>query len=152
MPKLAASDWLDIKIAYTTTMESVRSIAAEHGISHQAIVKRAHAEGWSRDTSRLISARTKSILLGIPGPVASEVAGVATFSATEYAIESEATKRAETIRRHREEWADHRALTAAAIASLDRNAVLFSKVVAETIAIRQANERKAWDGRPAAAG
>lgn len=41
-------DWTVIERAYTETNVSVRQIAAEHGVSHTAIGKKASTHGWVR--------------------------------------------------------------------------------------------------------
>lgn len=43
---MADIDWSAIRRQYETTAEPVVAIAREHGISHTAINKRAHKEGW----------------------------------------------------------------------------------------------------------
>ncbi|CAM5794926.1 hypothetical protein [Rhizobacter fulvus] len=43
-----AIDWQSVETAYRTTARSVREIAAAHGVSHVAILKRAKRDAWER--------------------------------------------------------------------------------------------------------
>ncbi|WP_284337652.1 hypothetical protein [Comamonas sp. NoAH] len=43
-----SADWAAIERAYSGSRISVRQLAAEHGVSHTAIGKKAHANGWER--------------------------------------------------------------------------------------------------------
>lgn len=43
-----APDWEKIELDYRAGIKTLREIAADHGISHQAINKRAKRDGWAR--------------------------------------------------------------------------------------------------------
>ncbi len=43
-----AIDWQSVESAYRTTARSVREIAASHGVSHVAVLKRAKRDAWER--------------------------------------------------------------------------------------------------------
>jgi hypothetical protein len=47
--KPAAPDWERIELDYRAGVKTLRQIAAEHGITHGAINKRAKRDGWERD-------------------------------------------------------------------------------------------------------
>ncbi|MDH1475810.1 hypothetical protein N5F13_14975 [Comamonas thiooxydans] len=57
-PDKASPDWEAIKLAYRSTLDSVRQIARAHNISHTAIAKKAAAEEWQRPgkTAALVAA------------------------------------------------------------------------------------------------
>lgn len=57
-----APDWERIELDYRAGVRSLREIAAEHGISHVAINKRAKKEGWSRDLSAKIAAKADELV------------------------------------------------------------------------------------------
>ena len=46
---LGGPDWAAIEAEYRAGQKSVRAIAADHGVSHQAISKRARLLGWQRE-------------------------------------------------------------------------------------------------------
>jgi hypothetical protein len=56
-------DWEAIQVAYLAGIASVRAIAKDHGVSHPAILKRAEAEGWERDLTAKVKARTAAKLI-----------------------------------------------------------------------------------------
>lgn len=47
--KPTAPDWEHIELDYRAGVKTLRPIAAEHGITHGAINKRAKRDGWERD-------------------------------------------------------------------------------------------------------
>ena len=59
----AAPDWEKIEADYRAGVLSLREIAAANpGVSHQAIAKRAKASNWDRDISAKIKARADSLV------------------------------------------------------------------------------------------
>lgn len=76
---------------------SFPDLAAKHGVSHQAIQKRAKKEGWSGGEDVAEVVRRK---------VAEKVAGIVAAESPEkraHAMDAEAGKVAEVVKRHREE-------------------------------------------------
>lgn len=55
-------DWERIEIDYRAGIKSVREMAAEHGISHTAINKRAKAHKWDRDLQARIRAKAEALV------------------------------------------------------------------------------------------
>jgi hypothetical protein len=55
-------DWEQIEADYRAGIKTKRQIAAERGISHQAIEKRAKRDGWSRDLSAKIKQKTEELV------------------------------------------------------------------------------------------
>lgn len=58
----ATPDWEKIEICWRAGVLSVREIAAQHGISHTAINKRAKLKEWDRDLSEKITAKAESLV------------------------------------------------------------------------------------------
>lgn len=57
-----APDWEKIELDYRAGIKTLREIAADHGISHQAINKRAKRDGWARDLSEKISSKADELV------------------------------------------------------------------------------------------
>ena len=57
-----APDWERIELDYRAGIKSLREIAAEHGITHGAINKRAKRDGWERDLAPKIQARAEALV------------------------------------------------------------------------------------------
>lgn len=119
-------------------------LARRHGVSKTAIVKRSTAEGWGdgqegrAEITRLARARA-------------EVTGNATATEAKNAlVDSQADKAAAVLRQHQTEWRIVDTLRAEAMRDrhTDPDAAFtrakLAKITAETIAIRQAGERKAY--------
>lgn len=49
-------NWEQIELDYRAGIKSLRQMAADHGIAHSAISKRAKRDDWSRDLSKKIKA------------------------------------------------------------------------------------------------
>jgi hypothetical protein len=48
---LGGPDWAAIEAEYRAGQKTIRRIAADHGVSHQAISKRARIFGWQREVA-----------------------------------------------------------------------------------------------------
>lgn len=59
---MSKPDWEAIETAYRTGSQSVREIAAQFGISHAAISKRAKKESWDRDLKARIQAKADALV------------------------------------------------------------------------------------------
>ncbi|MDC6033459.1 hypothetical protein [Proteus mirabilis] len=70
-------DWEAIESAYRAGVMSIREIASQYEITHQAISKRAKKEGWERDLKAKVKARAENLVAKRE---------VATLVATEKAI------------------------------------------------------------------
>ncbi len=57
-----APEWEKIEADYRAGIRTLREVAAEHGISHGAINKRAKRDGWSRDLSGKIAAKADELV------------------------------------------------------------------------------------------
>lgn len=94
MSERKQADWEAIELAFRAGALSVREIAKQHGVSHEAIRKRAKAHGWARDLSAKVRKEVATQL------VATQVATVS--PATERAVvEETAGEIVKLIREHR---------------------------------------------------
>lgn len=55
-------DWEKIELDYRANVKTLRQIADEHGITHGSINKRAKRDGWARDLSAKIKAKTDELV------------------------------------------------------------------------------------------
>lgn len=96
MPRLTADQWESIR-AEREAGGMITVIAAKYGISHQAILKRSRKDGWSDgvDVQEQIRRRAGEKVAGVAKP--------GDPKKRDEAIDAEADRRAEVIRRHREE-------------------------------------------------
>lgn len=142
MPRLSADQWETIR-AEREAGASFPELADKYGVSHQAIQKRAKAEGWGDGADVAGAIRRK---------VAEKVAGVVAACNQKKkaeAIDAAAERGAEVVRRHQAEWEDHRARFGSVPADFEDGKL--AKISAEMLRIRQEGERRAW-GLDEAAG
>lgn len=106
-------DWEAIEIDYRAGIRTLRDMAGEYGVSHVAIKKRADKEGWSRDLSARIKARTEELvnraLVTTPVNAAAERA----------VVEANAEMRATAIFRHRKDISRHNEIASKHEAALE---------------------------------
>lgn len=55
-------DWERIELQYRAGILTLREIAAENGVTHGAINKRANRDGWSRDLGAKIKAKAEELV------------------------------------------------------------------------------------------
>jgi hypothetical protein len=135
MPRLSKETWSDIR-AEREAGASFPELASKYGVSHQAIQKRAKAEGWSDGTDVAEVIRRK---------VAEKVARVVASSNPQKraeSIDAAAEKSASVVRMHQAEWDDHRARFGSVPDDFESGKL--AKISAEMLRIRQDGERKAW--------
>jgi len=136
VPRLTADTWETVR-AEREAGSSFPDLAARFGISHQAVQKRAKAEGWGygKDVSEAIRRKVAEKVAGV-------VAAENPKKKTE-AIEAAADRGATIIARHRADWdAHHDRFKVNGVADnfdLGKSA----KICAEMLAIRQKAERAA---------
>lgn len=155
MPRLSADQWETIR-AEREAGASFPELAAKHGVSHQAIQKRAKAEGWGdgRDVGEIIRRK-----------VAEKVSGVAACNPKKRAeaIDAAADRSAEIIRRHQEEsnhirerlyagLKAHRVAEAKEDKQLAFEDLKAAKIASETLLNIHKAERQAWGLDVQAAG
>jgi hypothetical protein len=104
-------DWEAVSLRYRTGTESLRTIAADHGISEAAIRQRAKKDGWSRDLSARVKLATDAAVLrkGTSQQLRTEREAVAV----------EAEMRSDVILRHRRDITHAQRLTVAMVLELE---------------------------------
>lgn len=155
-----ALDWAQIRAEYESGA-SANELGRKHGCSHTAVLKRARKEDWKQDVEEAIRRR-----------VSQKVSGVVSDDLPlkrAAALDAEAERRAEVVRRHREEPNAIRALVYEGLKKHKRarnrtqRAAAFddlkaAKITSETLQNLHRVERKAWgldaegDGDRAALG
>lgn len=128
-------DWDAIRAEYEAGA-SQASLAKKHGVSRGAIQKHIAAEGWTQDLEPAIQRKVAEKVAGV-------VAGCDPKKKAQ-ALDAEATRRADVVQRHRDEWEEHKHIVDAAIGTKDFESAKLAKITAETLKIRQEAERKAW--------
>lgn len=141
MPRLSQSDWASIRAEYEAGA-SMRSLAEKYGVSDVAVKKKKDKEGWIQDLEAVIQRKVSEKVSGL--------VSAQTIQKREEAVDAEAEKRAEVVKRHRAEWIQVAKLRQEAgevrmadPANAERRAKL-AKLFAEVTALQQAGERKAW--------
>jgi gas vesicle protein len=148
MPRLSADQWETIR-AEREAGASLRDLAERHGITHQAIQKRAKAEEWADGLDVGDAVRRK---------VAEKVAGVVAAGNPQKrakALDDAADRAAEVVRRHQDEPNSARERVYAglkahrAAVTKDEKQLAFedlkaAKIASEALAIIHKMERQAW--------
>lgn len=135
MPRLTADQWETVR-AEREAGASFGELAARHGVSKPAIVKRAKTEGWGDGKDVGEAYRSK---------VTEKVTGIVTVGDPKKkaaALEAAAAQGAEVVRRQQEDWDAHRARFAGVPADFEEGK--HAKISAEMLAIRHKGERAAW--------
>lgn len=137
MARLTADQWETIR-AEREAGKSFPELAKKHGVSHQAIQKRAKNEGWGDGADIGVTVRRK-----VAEKVAGVVAGCNPKKKAE-ALENAAQKGVEIVRRHQRDWDEHhKQFTVAGVAN-NFDTGKSAKICAEMLAIRQKAERAAY--------
>ncbi len=115
-PGKAVPDWERIEADYRAGILSLREIAAQHGVSHVAIQKRAKKNGWSRDLAAKIQAKAEELVTKSAVTAAVTKAALAT---ERQIIEANAERIARVRGEHRADIGRMRALVLALLAELE---------------------------------
>lgn len=134
MPRLTADQWESVR-AEREAGASFPEMAAKWGVSHQAIQKRAKAEGWGdgQDVGEAIRKKVAEKVAGV-------VAGCNPKKKAE-AIDAAASRAAAVVELHQQEWGDHRSQFGSVPADFEEGKL--AKISAEMLKIRQEGERRA---------
>lgn len=135
MARLTADQWETVR-AEREAGASFRDLASKHGVSHQAIVKRAKTEGWGDGQDVGETVRRK---------VAEKVAGVVASGNPKKkaaAIDAAAAVGAAVLLRQQQDWQCHRELFGAIPDGFEEGK--HAKISAEMLAIRHKGERLAY--------
>lgn len=128
-------DWEAIRAEYETGATQ-SELSRRHGVSRTAIQKHIEAEGWTQDVEPALQRKVAEKVAGV-------VAGCNPQKKAE-ALDAEASRRADVVQRHRDEWEEHKQIVDKAVGARDFEAAKLAKITAETLKIRQEAERKAW--------
>lgn len=128
-------DWEVIRAEYETGATQ-SELSRRHGVSRTAIQKHIEAEGWTQDVEPALQRKVAEKVAGV-------VAGCNPQKKAE-ALDAEASRRADVVQRHRDEWEEHKQIVDKAVGARDFEAAKLAKITAETLKIRQEAERKAW--------
>jgi hypothetical protein len=109
-------DWERIEVDHRIGAKSLREIAAEHGISHVAIQKRAKKLGWTRDLSAKVKARADALVT--KAAVTTQVNNEAKVT-EQVAVEVEATMQARIRLAHRSDIGKGKGLAMKLLAELE---------------------------------
>ena len=115
-PKKPKADWEAIERDYRAGQLSVAEIARQNGITHPAILKKAKAEGWTRN---LIKQVREAVETKLVTETAAEVTGGNTDGNSKETIEAAAQRVVEVVRSHRKDIKFGRDLTARLLSELD---------------------------------
>ncbi|MBL8408353.1 MAG: hypothetical protein JNJ81_11190 [Candidatus Accumulibacter sp.] len=143
MARLTLDQWSSVR-AKREAGASFPALAKDFGVSHQAIQKRAKAEGWG-DGSDVEDVIRRKVAEKVAGLVATE-----NPAKKAEALDAEAEKRAAVVTRHRREWEQVVGLRQEAlqVRQSDPSAAFgrarLAKITAEMTKIQQDGERKAW--------
>lgn len=157
-PKLSTQQWIEIRSKYEGG-QTISQLAREYKIDRKLIYRKIETEGWVQDPSAEIERRTNVHITGLAGTDGKRPTGLDP-KIRDQVIEEEAQRRAQILRRHREEWEMVETLMAEAFGQRvvkvkDENGVeqkkpgsfeFFkqAKITAEALAIKQKGERAAW--------
>jgi hypothetical protein len=135
MPKLTRDQWADVRAEREATGASFPELAAKWGVSHQAIQKRAKAEGWAdgQDVGDTIRKKVAEKVAGL-------VAGCNPKMKAD-AIDAAAERGAAVLSQHQNEWAEHRDRFGSVPDDFEQGKL--AKISAEMLKIRQSGERLA---------
>lgn len=140
-------DWETIRAEYETGA-SMGELSRRHGVSKQAISKRARAEGWIQDSSDAIARLAEAKVDGLVDTVNPQKKAEA--------VNRAADRKAAVIREQRAVWNGFNSDVREALAANNFDRLKCLKIASEALRNAQECERKAWgiveaDVRPAAA-
>lgn len=132
MGKVPTKAWDDARLQWESG-RSANSIAKDLGVAITTVTERIQRYGWQRHPQSEIEYKTIQKVLNSPTP-----------EQRNQALETEAERRAAVIIQHRDEWNDIRSLRIEATTNKDFETAKLAKITAETTALTQMAERRAW--------
>lgn len=132
MGKVTTEAWNDARVQWESG-KSANSIAKELGVALPTVNERIKRYQWQRHPQSEIEFKTIQKVLNSPTP-----------EQRNQALETEAERRASVIIQHRDEWNDIRGLRLEATKNKDFEIAKLAKITAETAALTQMAERRAW--------
>ena len=128
-------DWETIQAEYEAG-SSMGQLSRKHGVSKQAISKRARAGKWIQDSAEAVARLTAAKVDGLVDAVDPQKKA--------QAVDAAAERKAAVIREQREAWAGFREEIKTALASNDFDRLKCLKIASESLRNAQECERKAW--------
>ncbi len=128
-------DWETIRAEYEAG-SSMGQLSRKHGVSKQAISKRARAGKWIQDSAEAVARLTAAKVDGLVDAVDPQKKA--------QAVDAAAERKAAVIREQREAWAGFREEIKAALASNDFDRLKCLKIASESLRNAQECERRAW--------
>lgn len=96
-------DWEAVETEYRIGLKTLRQIAADHGVTHGAINKRAKKEGWPRDLSAKVSSKAEEM---VSKALVSKTVSKETAISERVIVEANATVTANVVLAQRSDLAD----------------------------------------------
>lgn len=142
MPRPTKTQWAQARQHWEAdASQNWETISKSLGVSHQAVSKRAGAEGWQRVQSlRGIAEQAQLKADSKVAQKVAKVAGALAKTTAEVAVDI----RADVLDRHRSDWSQHRKLFGLDAINKDFEAGKKAKISAEMLKIRQQGERDAY--------
>lgn len=131
----ARYDWETIRAEYEAGA-TMGELSRKHGVSKQAISKKARSEGWMQDASSAVINLAQAKVDGLVDTVNPKKKAEA--------VNQAADRKAAILQKHRDAWPAIKKLNARALEEQDFDAAKLAKISAETEKIIQEGERKAW--------
>lgn len=108
-------DWERVEFQFRAGLLTLREIAAEHGITHGAINKRAKRDGWERDLSAKIKAKADAL---VSKATVSSAVSKERLATEKQVVDGNAAATAGVAIRHRTDLCDLRDAAIAMLAEL----------------------------------
>ena len=132
-------DWESIERDFRAGVKTLRAIASEHAVSHQAIDKRAKKEGWPRDLSAKIAAeRQKQVDRAAVDKPVDKIA-------EKEVVDANATLQADIILAHRVDIPRKRSLVAKLFSEVESHTDGGDLLEQLALALRQGDQDKLAD-------
>ncbi|MCD8107835.1 MAG: hypothetical protein LUE20_07730 [Oscillospiraceae bacterium] len=129
--------WDEVKLAYETGFP-IKKLAEKYTISESTIKSKAKLNGWSIDAATAVSKIAEARLAGLSTPEE-------TVEKQQAAIDEAVDERVKIVERHRKEWADYTDYLYNAKEREDIQELRKAKLYGESLKIKQAGERTAWN-------
>lgn len=129
--------WDEVKLAYETGFP-IKKLAEKYNISESTIKSKAKLNDWSIDAATAVTKIAEARLAGLADPAE-------TIEAQRAAVDEAVDERVKIVERHRKEWADYTKYLYKAKEQEDIQELRKAKLYGESLKIKQAGERTAWN-------
>jgi len=137
--KLSRKDipWDEVQLAFSTGFP-IKKLAEKYNISESTIKSKAKLNNWSVDAATAVSKIAEARLAGLADPAE-------TIEKQRAAVDEAVDERVKIVERHRKEWADYTDYLYKAKEQEDIQELRKAKLYGESLKIKQAGERTAWN-------